>query len=169
MFLYRLIMLFWGGVQKQSRARAKTPPSPKMGSRAPGTAGTAGLAPDSPSRLLREESPGAVARSDRILGSASPRVAIDGPPMGRAQMVGPRSGAPFKKLALPIFFKLGQIRVEYVKTSLPGFNGKNRCAFGENRVDFREGLFESRGAGAASGALRRASARRVPSIYVKPP
>ena len=136
MFLYRLIMLFWGGVQKQSRARAKTPPSPKMGSRAPGTAGTAGLAPDSRFALLREESPGAVARSDRILGSASPRVAIDGPPMGRAQMVGPRSGAPFKKLPLPIFFKLGQIRVEYVKTSLLGFNEKNRARFGENRVDF---------------------------------
>ena len=136
MFLYCLIMLFQGGVQKQSRARAKTPPSPKMGSRAPGTAGTAGLAPDSPSRLLREESPGAVARSDRISGSASPHVAIDDPPMGRAQMAGPRSGAPFQKLALQIFFKLGQGRVDYVKASLPGFNEKKRARFGENRVDF---------------------------------
>ena len=134
--MYCLIMLFQGGVQKQSRARAKTPPSPKMGSRAPGTAGTAGLAPDSPSRLLREESPGAVARSNRISGSASPHVGGDDPPMGRAQMAGPRSGAPFKKLELQIFFKLGQVRVEYVKTSLPGFNEKKRARFGENRVDF---------------------------------
>ena len=156
MFLYRLIMLFWGGVQKQSRARAKTPPSPKMGSRAPGTAGTAGLAPDSPSRLLREESPGAVARSDRISGSASPRVAIDGPPMGRAQIVGPRSGAPFKKLALPIFLKLGQIRVEYVKTSLPGFNGKTgslleKIASTFERAFLRVGALAPRAA--RSGAL----------------
>ena len=51
-------------------------------------------------------------------------------------MAGPRSGAPFKKLELQIFFKLGQVRVEYVKTSLPGFNEKNRARFGENRVDF---------------------------------
>ena len=101
--MYCLIMLFQGGVQKQSRARAKPPPSPKMGSRAPGTAGTAGLAPDSPSALLREESPGAVARSYRISGSASPHVAIDGPPMWRAQIWPAERGAVSKNGVIDFF------------------------------------------------------------------
>ena len=156
MFLYRLIMLFWGGVQKQSRARAKTPPSPKMGSRAPGTAGTAGLAPDSPSRLLREESPGAVARSDRISGSATPHVAIDGPPMGRALMVGPRSGAPLKKWNCRFFLNSVKSESSTSRRACPGLTKKTepvleKIASTFERAFLRVGALAPRAA--RSGAL----------------
>ena len=120
MFMYCLIMLFQGGVQKQSRARAKTPPSPKMGSRAPGTAGTAGLAPDSPSALLREEPPGAVARSDRISGSASPHVAIDGPPWGGPRWLARGAGHRLKNWSCRFFLNSVKSESNTSRRACPG-------------------------------------------------
>ena len=129
MFLYRLIMLFWGGVQKQSRARAKTPPSPKMGSRAPGTAGTAGLAPDSRFALLREESPGAVARSDRISGLASPHVAIDGPPWGGPRWLARGAGRRLKKLNNRFLLDSVKLESNTSRRACPGLTKINATVF----------------------------------------
>ena len=156
MFMYRLIMLFWGGVQKQSRARAKTPPSPKMGSRAPGTAGTAGLAPDSPFRLLREESPGAVARSDRISGSASPHVAIDGPPWGGPRWLARGAGRRLKNWHCRFFLNSVKSESSTSRRACPGLTKKTepvleKIASTFERAFLRVGALEPRAA--RSGAL----------------